>query len=238
MMRPFVEAFVITLSLLCSLASGQVNAVINGPTEARVGDLVVLSGRDSIGDNAKWVEPTKIQTLLCGDGKDLAFATGTPGTYLFTLIVADKAADIDYATHTVIVRGGPIVEPPVPDPTPDPKPTPAPPALEQLVAVSKAGADRVNDAPTRAALAQTIRSVCDSIDHECREGRCITVQAAKELMVTAIDLRLLGRTGASRDADWERGWRVPVNAQLKLTSAADTPTYVAAMRAVALGLSR
>lgn len=237
-MRPFIESFLIVISLLCSLASGDVSAVINGPKEARVGDLVVLSGRDSVGDNVKWVQPQRIQTLLCGDGLDLAFATGTPGTYSFILIVADKEADIDYVQHTVVVRGGVTDPDPDPNPDPDPDPTPPPPSLDELRKISQEAAGRLNDSETSTGLAAAIRMAVDSLESRCDAGQCPGLDECKRVMVGAIEARLLLRKGASRSVDWLNGWRVPVNAKMKEINAADVPTYLTAMRAVALGLSQ
>lgn len=232
-MRNFILGFLCVYSLLITTTLADVTAVINGPTEARVGDLVVLSGRDSVGDNLKWVQPQKIQTLLCGDGKDLAFATGTPGIYSFILIVADKEADIDYVQHTVVVRGG-VIEP---DPEEPEKPTDPPPTFAELVSVSRESAKRLSDAETASGLAATIRATVDSLESRCDAGQCPGLDETKRVTVAAIEARLLQRTGNSRGVDWLNGWRVPVNAKLKEINAADVPTYLTAMRAVALGLA-
>lgn len=238
-MRNFILGFFAVYSLLITTTLADVTAVINGPTEARVGDLVVLSGRDSVGDNLKWVQPQKIQTLLCGDGKDLAFATGTPGTYSFILIVADKQADIDYVQHVVVVKGGAIN--PVPDPKPEPnpeEPTPVPPSLDELAKISQESAARLNDPTTAKGLADTIKLTIEQLESRCEAGQCPGLDECKRVLVAAIEARLLLRQGASRGVDWLNGWRVPVNAKLKEINAADVPTYLTAMRAVALGLSR
>lgn len=212
----------------------QVQAVITGPTEARVGDLVVLSGRESSGDNFKWVEPQKIQTMMCGDGKDLAFATGTPGRYQFMLIAADKQADIHYAQHTVIVRGTMVPEP---EPTPEPEPDLPPPDMQELVKVSRDAAVKLNDAPTARAIATAIQEAVSNIESGCKSGACPELEAAKLSVVKAIELALLARTGNSRNIDWMNGWRVPVNAAVTGLAIGDVPSYLAAMRAVAVGLN-
>lgn len=236
-MKNFIIGFLAVNCLMVSLALADVKAVINGPEEAKVGDLIVLSGRESVGDNMQWVQPQKIQTLLCGDGQDLAFATGTPGTYQFILIVANKEAEIAYVQHTVKVTGQ-IVTEPDPDPKPDPEePTPPPTDLQKLVEISKAAADNLRDNATRQALANAIRETANLIDNKCAAGQCPGLVSAKNSMVMAIETTLLRRSGTSRSVDWLNGWRVPINAQLKIVNTADVPSYLAAMRAVALGLA-
>ena len=214
----------------------QVQAVIAGPTEARVGDLVVLSGRESSGDNFKWVEPQKIQTLLCGDGKDLAFATGTPGSYQFMLIAADKLADIHYTQHTVIVRGT-LPPTPEPEPIPEPQPELPPPDMQELVKVSRDASARLNDPSTARAIATAIQQAATDMEAGCKTGTCPGIDAAKLLMVKAIESALVARTGNSRNVDWMNGWRVPVNAAVARLGLRDVPSYLTAMRAIAVGLN-
>jgi hypothetical protein len=83
-----------------------VDAKIGGPAEAIVGDLVVLTSSESVGDNKLWIiDPAADgRTIECNE--TLAFAIGTPGRYEFTLVVADKEAQIDKsnALHTQVVR--------------------------------------------------------------------------------------------------------------------------------------
>lgn len=230
--------FLLLLGPCDCVCMAQVQAVITGPTEARVGDLVVLSGRESGGDNFKWVEPQKIQTLLCGDGKDLAFATGTPGSYQFMLIAADKQADIHYTQHTVIVRGTLPPEPtPEPEPIPSPEPTPPPANMQELVKISRDAAAKLNDAPTARAIATAIQQAATDIESGCKSGMCPGIDLAKSKMVKAIELALLARTGNSRNVDWMNGWRVPINAAVVRLGLNDVPSYVTAMRAIAVGLN-
>lgn len=219
--------------MLTSAVMAEVNAVIEGPTIGTPGDLVVLDGSRSVGDGHQWIMPTNIQTLACapisGPGQ-IAFASGKAGTFTFTLIVADKTAAIDYATHTVTIgSGGPVDPPPTPMPVPD---------LRRIEELSYESASRLADATTAKGLADSILAVDAQIAGLCARGQCPGLQSAQSMMVSAIERRLLERTGASRNVDWLNGWRKPVNDALAKLQGVDVPKYQAAMRAVAAGLSR
>lgn len=222
--------------MLVSVCYGQPKAVIDGPTSGATGDLVVLDGSKSVGDGHKWVMPTGLQTLGCdvatGVGQ-IAFASGRPGQFTFTLIVADKTAAIDYVTHTVTIGSGGPVDPGPIDPTPTPVPD-----LKKLEDLSYESASRLADAATAKGLADSILSVDARITGMCASGQCPGLQTAQSMMVSAIEQRLLQRTGNSRNVNWLEGWRKPINDALSKLQGVDVPKYQAAMRAVASGLSR
>ena len=218
--------------LLTSAAIAQPKAVIDGPKTGATGDLIVLDGSQSVGDGHLWVMPANLQTLACGDvgPGQIAFASGKAGVYTFSLIVADKTAAIDHVTHTVAIGGA--TEPGPVDP-PD-EPTPAP-ELEKL---SYESASRLADATTAKGLADSILAVDAQIEAMCAAGQCPGLAQAQAMMVSAIERRLLARTGASRNVDWLNGWRKPINAELAKLTNVDVPKYRAAMRSVAAGLSK
>lgn len=124
------------------------------------------------------------------------------------------------------------------DPVPeDPEdPTPPPGDLQDLLRISKEAAAAVNDPTTAAGLAASIRAAVTAIDDQCARGTCPGLAQAKASVVQAIEQRLLMRQGASRNADWVNGWRVPVNLALQALNTSTVPSYLAAMRAVATGL--
>lgn len=223
--------------MLAGVCFGQPKAVIEGPTIGATGDLVVLDGSRSTGDGHEWVMPAGLQTLGCdvatGVGQ-IAFASGRPGQFTFTLIVADKTAAIDYVTHTVTIGGGtgPVDPGPV-----DPTPTPVP-DLKKLEDLSYESASRLADAATAKGLADSILAVDAQIAAMCSKGQCPGIQSAQSMMVSAIERRLLERGGASRSVNWLDGWRKPINEALSKLQGVDVPKYQAAMRAVAAGLSR
>ena len=222
--------------MLVAVCYGQPKAVIDGPTVGATGDLVVLDGSQSVGDGHKWVMPAGLQTLGCdvatGVGQ-IAFASGRPGVYVFTLIVADKTAEIDYVSHTVTIGGSGPVDPPDPPDVPTPVPD-----LKKLEDLSYESASRLADAATAKGLADSILAVDAQIEAMCVAGQCPGLAQAQAMMVNGIENRLLARKGASRNVDWLNGWRKPSNVELAKLTAVDLPKYRSAMRAVAAGLSR
>jgi hypothetical protein len=223
--------------LLCG-STFAAEAKISGPNTAKTGDLVVISAKESTGKAFKWLMPSNIQTLSCSD-LEFGFASGTPGVYTFTLIAADTESDgnqIAVASHTVRVGG--VVEPPPVEPEPEEPDEPTPGLFEALRKLSQESATRLNDKTTATGLAETIRAKADEIERMCEAGQCPTLDGAKRLMVIAIENRLLARSGVSRNVNWADGWRVGINAELKASNTQTVALYLAAMRAVALGLTQ
>lgn len=114
------------LALLPSVCFAEVKAVLKGPETSEPGDLVVLDGAESKGDNIKFLIDDALVGRTFQFGKQVIFATRTPGNYRFQVIVADKEAQIDVTTLVVKV-GEP--EPPKP-PTPPKPPEPPIPAVD------------------------------------------------------------------------------------------------------------
>jgi hypothetical protein len=227
----------LAILLLCS-SSFAAEAKISGPNTAKTGDLVVISAKESTGKAFKWLMPSNIQTLSCSD-LEFGFASGTPGVYTFTLIAADTESDgnqIAVASHTVRVGGA--AEPPPVEPEPEEPEEPTPGLFEALRKLSQESAARLNDKTTATGLAETIRAKADEIERMCEAGQCPTLDGAKRLMVIAIENRLLARSGVSRNVNWADGWRVGINAELKASNTQTVALYLAAMRAVALGLTQ
>jgi hypothetical protein len=213
-------------------------AKISGPATAKTGDLVVINASESTGKAFKWVMPEGLATLSCSE-LEFGFASGTPGVYTFTLVAADTEGDgdkISVASHTVRVGG--VVVVPDPDPKPDPEePNPPPSNLDELRELSKESAAKLADSITARGLSEAIQTEASRIAKMCEQGQCPTLDGAKRLMVQSIENRLLMRAGASRNVAWSSGWREPINAALKVNPATTVEAYLAAMRAVAVGLS-
>lgn len=229
-----VRALWIVALLACNAFCAE--AKISGPTEAKTGDLVVISAKESAGVAFKWIMPEGIQTLSCGE-LEFGFASGTPGVYTFTLIAADTAdteKPIDVATHVVKVTGTGVEPDPIPDPD---EPTQPPSDFEKLRILSKESAEKLADSTTAKALAAAIQGESTRITKLCEQNQCPTLDGAKRLMVLVIESQLLARTGSSRAVNWQDGWRVPINAALKSINTSTVENYLTAMRAVAVGLS-
>ncbi len=222
---------------LCGSVFGQASAVIEGPSKALPGELVVLNSSKSVGDNHKWITPEGISTAQAGCNaidSQIFFATPRPGSYTFVLIVADKSAAIEYARHTVVIDGSLPVDPPV---KPVDPPT-QPPASDfaKLTELSKDNANRLNDAVTKAALAKSLRQVVNAMKTECANMRCPTLQAAQSRFVKAIEDTLLQRQGSSRNVNWEDGWRIPNAKFLATQTFSSSAKYLEACEAITKGL--
>lgn len=233
-----MRTLAIILSLFASALFADVKAVIDGPAEARPGDLVVLSGQQSTGDGYRWVSPAGVQTLTCSE-LELAFAVGTPGRYTFMLIAADTEANIDYTSWTVTIAPDPGSKPPDPEPgqpeEPE-QPTDPPPALERLRTASRDGANSLADPATAKTLSAAIRSVCQVIDAECNAMQCPTTGEAVRRMSASIEGALAQRRGGSLAKNWLDGWRRPINTALAALGPVTSKQYITAMRAIATGL--
>lgn len=161
------------LLCLCALpALADTKAVISGPPTAQAGDLVIIDAGgslDAIVYNWQLADSTKTY-WVSPDGKQLMFASGTPGRYTFILAVAglDKNGQptVDAAQYILtLVSPNPQPQPtpnptpvptpiPVPTPTPIPTPIPVPAAdLQAAVADIRATASRNPTAAAQAAQA-------------------------------------------------------------------------------------
>jgi len=215
--------------LLASLSFAQPSAKIVGPTEAPAGELVVLSSTGSLGDNLIWVKPEGMQSLSVGCSlldTQVVFATTKPGKYEFWLIVADKAAKIDYARHTVEIKGSvqpPPVNPPPVDPPPGTK-------WDNLKTLSASNATKIADNTTRSRLKAAIAATLLEF-----ESAVPALDAAKDAVRKSIELTLLSRTGASALIDWTP-WRKANQNELDRLGLVDVKDYLSAVKAIGSGL--
>lgn len=221
-----------TLALLLLLLPSflfAAEARIEGPEAAKPGDLVVLSTADSKGDNFVWIVPQGIQTITCDGSKQIAFATATPGTLRFILVVADKEADISYAEHTVII-GVPR------DPGPG-KPTPAP---EQPEPERPAGFESTSrefapdDTETKTAIIASVLGATKSIKAQCDSGVCPALPQAMNIYQRSIQDALASRPRGDQN-DWT-GWRNALEIKFVEFDPTDLDSIIAAYKAVVDGL--
>ena len=230
-------------ALLMSISLGQTKAVIEGPDNALPGELVVLNSNASVGDSHKWIVPEGISTAQAGCDaikSQVFFATPKVGKYTFILIVADKEANIEYDSHTVEIKAVNAPDPPPVKPV-DPKPDPTDPItpptqLQQLTKLSKDNSLRLNDEPTRGMLASSLQIVVDDINAKCALQQCPTLAAAQRQVQSAIELALLQRRGASRDALWVNGWRIPNNQLIATMQIQSSKQFAATVQAIVDGL--
>lgn len=214
---------------LCSTLFGQATAVISGPTTGSPGDLVVLYTTGSIGDNFIWITPSNVQTLTCDKDKQIAFATGTAGKYKFTLISADKDANISYAEHTVTI--GTPTNPSPPETGPAPTPTPAPP-LNSLFELSKT--NKPQDPDTSKQLVANIESATLVINDMCSRQKCPTVDEAARIYQANIQHAIALRPRGSQ-TNWVP-WREALDVELEKLNPSDLDTIKLAYTEIAKGL--
>jgi hypothetical protein len=112
-------------------AHAQVKAVVTGPKQASLGDLVVLDGSQSQAQKFKWAAVGHSKSFLPVDGGiRLVFASGAPGEYIFALVAAgtnvNGGAEADVALWTVTVGTPAPPTPPTPVEPPAPPTPPAP----------------------------------------------------------------------------------------------------------------
>lgn len=80
--------------------------VVEGPTEVKIGDLVVISVEQSRAASFKWILPTTDNRLVIDDGKRVIFSSGVSGEFQFT-VGCSLGDTCDVAIHTVTVTGAP-----------------------------------------------------------------------------------------------------------------------------------
>lgn len=195
-------------------------AVIEGPSEALKGQMIVLNGGQSEGDAFFWIpDPTlNNQNIQCGS----QFATSIikDGVYYFYYVAMDITEDVtiahDYAVHTITV-GNPTA------------PTPPPPTDDLLTAIeqiSRKGARELNDNPTTVSMAAALNGVTPKA----------TVEATAKSVVAAIDGVLLRRVPTSRGKDWLNAWRVPLNEAFDTYNPETVADLMKAIKAASRGL--
>lgn len=93
-----------TLLLILALAAplhADATIVLDAPTEAKVGQLVVLDASQSEADSFKWIAPDNIYPV--DGGSKIIFSAMQAGTYQFTLAVA-KEGTVDIVIHEITVK--------------------------------------------------------------------------------------------------------------------------------------
>lgn len=168
-------------------------AIIQGPTEAKVGDLIILDSSPSQGDAFAWVSVDTQNCIEWPDGKKLIFATGTAGTYNFLLAAfswEDGKVTTSIARHSVDVGSlpGPPTPPPPgpgpgPQPPPDPDPVPLPDGRYKLAASAWTWA---NSLPASAkAKAEAVANGFDAVAAQIAAGVIQDMHKAAEAMSAA-----------------------------------------------------
>lgn len=241
-MPPRRYLILLILSAALPVLAQPPKAIITGPKEANVGDLVILDASQSTGLSYAWALLASDKTYLPVDGGvRVVFASGTPGEYIFALVAAGQnnngGAAADVATWTVKVLGtspspvpspAPQPVPPAPGPVVNPHPRPSA-ALQAATAAVRAIKLTTVDATSLAEIyAEAASMVALSGDQAAENALRTTADLRDHLADTGKSLGLVGRYAGLGDA---------IDAFL-LASIADgdratTTADVAALRALA-----
>jgi len=220
---------ILLLAFISSPAFAQPTAIIDAPSQVNVGDLVIIDGGKSAGDNHLWVvdERAAGRFLEIPADRRIVFAIGTPGKYSFQLIVADTSAGISQAIHYVQVGGItlPPTQPPIVDPIPVPVPPQPPLPGNEVAEVSRRGVVALGDPATANALKAALEAIV--------RNPPTTIDRQRSAVQDAIAAALLARQGTSREKDWLNEWRIPVNAEIEKV-VTDT-NYIALIQQVIRG---
>ena len=209
--------------------------VVNGPSKAEPGQLIVLSAESPDKDtNYLWIPDSALGQVLQCNPSTIGMATPRVGIHKVIVVGSNTKGEMSYVVHVINIERPIEPEPdPVPDdPTPDPKPpVPNPPSFQDLYEVSKDGADKVNDPTTRSTLQNNLNRILPDI------VKASSVDEAKKLVTNTVEAVLLLRTSPSRDALWFMSWRKPLFDKISKIEFKNTTEYSNAIKVVINGLS-
>lgn len=172
-MRSTLRALICSATLLLTIAASvqaQVTAIINAPKEAALGDLVILDGSRSNGQQFRWILLNSKKAFLAVDNSQRAvFSSGTSGEFIFALVVAgidnNQKLDVAIAEHRVMIG-----TPPEPTPTPTPTPTPAPVVAPELRVLILFDQDKVTQLPIEQQRILESQQLKDWLSTKCVKG--------------------------------------------------------------------
>jgi hypothetical protein len=190
--RPYTLAASVVLLFIAFVSNGMAawQPAIDGPTEVRAGELVVLSvefNENATPKSLAWrVTPPELvdgKYRVCDDGRTLVFASREVGCYHFVLAASDGET-LQMVTHTLLN----IDDTPKPIPLPEPEPSPKPP--REFQALTDWAAQRTTSLITsehfvreKAALVESLTEIMTRIHH----GEIATPERAR------IEMRVLTR---------------------------------------------
>ena len=194
--RPYALAASVVLLLIAWTfnTSAAWQPIIDGPTEVRAGELVVLSvefHENAIPISLAWqVTPPELvegKYRVCDDGRTLVFASREVGCYHFVLAASDGET-LQMVTHTLFNLGDAPKPIPLPPPDPEPQPQPEPPRVFQTLtdwSAQKTTSLVTSDYFVRekAALVESLTEITTRIRH----GEITTAERAR------VEMRVLTR---------------------------------------------
>lgn len=200
--------------LLGATPAAQPKATIVGPSEVQAGDLVVLRSTGSVGQGRKWaiVPVSAAARMFSFTERDASgnivdsvaiFASRTPGTYTFILVVA-SGGEVDLALHQVKngEGGEPDPDPPGPEP-PEPDPT------SDWARWAKATAEKHVPASVRKSQAQFLATVLRLVLSKVTSGE---IRHERELREKIQYYREQAKreSGVVLDSSWEPHFDEPL----------------------------
>lgn len=214
-------------------------AQIDGPTQSKAGNMVVLNTVASKAEELRWIIPDELEGRYIQIGTQLAFSVRDSGEFKFYLIAAvnnpSEAApgkiDIDVASHTVTITDGfgecPPTDPVDPVDPIDPDPTDPPPVTDfaVLTRLSKDAASSLADPTTARGLSDALKQIQVGDLTEMRKVSSATIEAV-----------FLMRRGPSEGKAWDTVWRRPLDAEVAKLEISTGESYQKALQAIAAGL--
>lgn len=227
---PLISFSTVLLFLLFpSICLAQATAIIDGPTEAAPGDLIILDASQSDCDARVWLLVGSDKSFLqFEEGKKCVFASGASGQYHFVLSTAkvtDSVASVATAKFTVTIGCSPQ---PKPGPTPEPKPDPKPPQPEvELTGLAKQAFDAAQNLERKPGECSRVAGIYET-----------AASKALALSWTMQELHAEAKKAAFPDAATAARWK-PFNVFLASAMAGKTTVAdaAAALSDIAKGLS-
>ncbi|MEO1616502.1 MAG: hypothetical protein AAFV88_11670 [Planctomycetota bacterium] len=228
-MRQFIFCMMIAIGSTCS---AELKLVINGPTEAKVGEAIILDTKGTVANAKNWILPESIRGKVLQCNEQLGFFPEKAGEYRIILHGTDGVV---LGHKEIVITVEPRVPPVVdePDDPPGDKPIeddPPSAGYQELEKLSHDLADEVDEPETRSKLASRLKTV----DYD----------QSPEMVDQAIDQtirRVLVERPRESDSDWQTGWFRPLIEQLSSMAddgaIKDVSDLERAMEAVIRGLN-
>ncbi len=194
--------------------SDSVAVILSEPSGSKTGAYLQITS------DKKWATPVYDGlefTRTKAPGEWIVFAPA--GKYRVLLAEFDPEVGPNYTYHDVVIGKG-TTPPTDPPPSGD---------FAALTKAAKETADKLNDPPTRAALANAYKSALTTIAGKPYDDARIAITAARFAVLNA-------RKGASLQVDWN-SWLKAIDVELlKVVPAGDAAKYSLAIGAIVKGL--
>lgn len=238
------------LVLLCSSSLGQFeNKLTAKPVEAILAPSVVVEqltdevavflpekSLKAAGIEIEFTTNAKFASILVLNSKGVPFTANKstrpniwlvfapPGSYTVIAAPNDPEKGMQFVPAQVVIPG--VVEEPDKPPTDPPSGDYA-----AITKVARESADKLNDEPTRLALANAYTTALNQTQGKDYEQTQATIRAARRFVLSA-------RKGTSRAVNWDV-WLSNIDAEFaKAVKAGDVESYRDAVEAVVIGLTK